>query len=132
MRLFVLLPLLLIATSCSTKKTETPESNNFTSISVEEFKKIQGDRSDEIILDVRTPEEVQHGVIKNAIVMDFNSSDFYKQLTTLDKTKPILVYCAVGGRSGRAMEWMKENNFKEVYNLSGGIEAWLQAGETVE
>jgi rhodanese-related sulfurtransferase len=83
------------------------------------------------LLDVRTPEEVVHGKIPGAINMDFYEDDFKKQLKSLDKNKPVYVYCASGGRSGDAAEMMSEMGFTKVYNLEGGFKAWKAAGMPV-
>ena len=60
--------------------------------------------------------------------IDINQPDFIKHLAELDKNKPVLVYCAIGGRSSKAMAIMKKEGFKEVYNLEGGMTAWKDAG----
>jgi rubrerythrin len=42
----------------------------------------------------------------------------------LDPDKPVLTYCAIGGRSRAAAQYLSGQGFKEVYNLKGGIAAW--------
>jgi rhodanese-related sulfurtransferase len=81
------------------------------------------------ILDVRTPDEWNEGIIEGATMANFYGSDFEAQLLKLDKEKPIAVYCKVGGRSGKAMAQMQKLGFKEVYNLDGGMDAWKGAGK---
>lgn len=85
-----------------------------------------------IVLDVRTPEEVQRGKIKGAVEMDFYADDFEQQLATLDSTQVIFVYCAKGGRSSKAMDLLSNMGCKTVYNLDGGMGAWLGAKMPVE
>jgi phage shock protein E len=80
------------------------------------------------ILDVRTAQEVASGTLPGAVNIDFFAPDFTKQLGRLDKTKPVFVYCAVGGRSGKATQQLQQAGFKTVYNLTGGMQAWQQAG----
>lgn len=80
------------------------------------------------VLDVRTPEEWAEGTIKGAIKMNYYDKDFAKQLDKLDKTKPVYVYCKVGGRSGSAAKELEKKGFKLVYNLDGGIKAWDKEG----
>lgn len=82
------------------------------------------------ILDVRTPGEVAEGIIANAVVMDINGADFSNQIQTLDKSKPVYVYCKAGGRSGRASEMLSALGY-EVYDLDGGMDAWKAAGKSV-
>ncbi len=77
-----------------------------------------------IILDVRTPGEYAGGNIARSVNMDFNSAEFEASLDTLDKTKPVYVYCQGGGRSGQAKTMMLDKGFTEVYNLVGGYGNW--------
>jgi len=86
------------------------------------------DNPDFVILDVRTPEEIAHGYIENAINMNFYSETFRDELDSLDKNKTYLIYCRSGGRSGNALNIMEELNFREGYNMSGGITAWVAEG----
>ena len=77
--------------------------------------------SDFIILDVRTPQEFQGGVIGNAINVDFYGSDFAEKVGEFDKEKTYLVYCRSGARSKAATGLMKQSGFKKIYEVSGGI-----------
>jgi thioredoxin len=77
------------------------------------------------VLDVRTPGEYNSGHIKNALLADWtNKSDFNNGVKYLDKSKPVLVYCASGGRSAQAAQWLAGNGFKQVENLKGGFNEW--------
>lgn len=80
------------------------------------------------LVDVRSKEEFGSGHIENAVNYDVNADDFREQLGSLDKNKPLFLYCAAGTRSGKASEIAAEAGFKEIYDLSGGIRAW-QAGQ---
>ena len=80
-----------------------------------------------IIIDVRTEDEYNGGHIENALNIDWNGNDFDAQLTSLDKTKPLLVYCLSGGRSKKAAAKLNELGFKEVLELDGGYLAWSNA-----
>ena len=87
------------------------------------------DSGEGLVLDVRTPGEVAKGKIPGASVIDFNGDKFEARVALIAKDKPVYVYCASGGRSGRAMELMeKKLGFKKVVNLAGGIRAWTAAG----
>jgi len=76
------------------------------------------------LLDVRTLGEVEAGAIEGSVNIDFNGANFKDELAKLDKSKPVYVYCAAGGRSGQAMGIMKDMGFSEVYNLVGGYGNW--------
>lgn len=92
-------------------------------LSAQEFKDKLGDENIQLV-DVRTPGEYSAGKIGEASNMDFYADDFKTKLETLDKSKPVMVYCASGGRSGKTAGMMKSMGFKEVYDLSGGYNGW--------
>ncbi len=76
------------------------------------------------LLDVRTTEEFDGGYIKGATNIDVNAKDFEKQIKFFDTNKPIYVYCLSGGRSANASSILAKNNFKQIYNVTGGIMKW--------
>jgi phage shock protein E len=51
-------------------------------------------------------------------LINCNDAKFEQNLSALDKSKPVFVYCAVGGRSSKAAQVLNKNGFK-VYNLTG-------------
>lgn len=79
------------------------------------------------LVDVRTAGEFVQGHIEGAINADINSPNFSNAIQSLDKNKPVFVYCLSGGRSASAAQMLKEQGFKEVLNLEGGILAWNSA-----
>lgn len=81
-----------------------------------------------IILDIRSISEYNIKHIENGVELNYYNSDFLSSLDTLIKDKIYLLHCASGGRSGSAFNSMKTMGFTEVYNLSGGINAWQSAG----
>ncbi len=84
-----------------------------------------------IILDVRTQEEVDMGIIPNAIHIDiFKGQGFIDEVDQLDKSKNYYVYCKSGGRSGQACSVMNQLGFDNAYNLVGGIMDW--SGEIIQ
>jgi rhodanese-related sulfurtransferase/thiol-disulfide isomerase/thioredoxin len=77
------------------------------------------------VLDVRTPNEFNSGHLKNALWADWlNKEQFFERVKYIDPEKPVYIYCLSGGRSYAAAEWMRSNGFKNVVELSGGINAW--------
>ena len=80
------------------------------------------------LLDVRTPEEFGVEHLENADNVNGNSPDFATKAAQYDKSKPIFVYCKVGGRSAQAADKLVAMGFTEVYNLEGGIMKWTTAG----
>jgi rhodanese-related sulfurtransferase len=86
------------------------------------------DRRYLVILDVRTPQEYHSGHLNGSINLDFRSTSFADELTRLDRSKPYLVYCRTGVRSGRAAALMKSLGFREIYDLAGGMVGWQREG----
>ena len=80
-----------------------------------------------ILLDVRTPEEFEEGHLDQAVNINWFDTDFAKQTQSLDKEKPIYVYCKLGGRSAKAAKVLDSLGFKNVVDLTGGYDAFKAA-----
>ena len=83
------------------------------------------------LIDVRTPDEYQSGHIAKAVNYNINDASFGENLAKLDLNRPVLVYCAVGGRSGRAAAQLDKLGFKKVFDLRGGMTAWRAANKKI-
>ena len=78
-----------------------------------------------VLLDVRTLEEVEDGIIPNAKHIDiYMGQGFIDELEKLDKSKNYYVYCRSGVRSVQACTLMKQLGFETTYNLLGGFSNW--------
>lgn len=125
---FVFANLHFMACTQTPKATAETEQAAITNLQSAEFFKIAFENpEDVVVLDVRTPEEWEMGIIENANRINFYDSDFESQLDQFDLEKPIMVYCKSGGRSGSAAEILQKKGFKKIYNLNGGITAWNDA-----
>jgi thioredoxin 1 len=99
-------------------------------VDVVKFKELV-DEGKGIILDVRTPGEVEDGYINNASTINLYDEDFISKINLIPKDKPIYVYCKSGGRSSEAALLLEKNGFSKVYNLTGGITEWKNQGYPV-
>lgn len=128
--LISLAALALFFHSCTSGQSQEKE----TSLGATEFSQKIKELPSASIVDVRTPEEYSKGHLQYAKNIDWNGSDFDKQISELDKSKPIFVYCLSGGRSSAAAAQMRSSGFKEVYELEGGMMKWRGANlpETTE
>jgi rhodanese-related sulfurtransferase len=81
------------------------------------------------LIDVRSPGEFNGGHLANATNLDQNAGQVQASSGKLDKSKPVLLYCASGRRSAAAWEFLTEQGFKDVVDLQGGIHAWTAAGK---
>lgn len=83
---------------------------------------------DSFILDVRTQEEIEDGMIPNANHIDIHEGQgFIDKVEKLDKSKNYYIYCRSGGRSAQACAVMNQMGFENTFNLDGGFSEW--AGE---
>lgn len=117
----------IIATAIIILSISCSNSQNFKSVDVTAFKSTLEKTNNTQLIDVRTAEEYAGGHIENAKNIDWNGNDFDTQVASLDKTKPVLVYCLSGGRSKKAAAKLNELGFKEVIELNGGYLAWGKA-----
>jgi rhodanese-related sulfurtransferase/rubrerythrin len=74
------------------------------------------------LLDVRQPPEYEEGHLPGARLVPLPG--LVDSLEGLEAEKPIIVYCAVGGRSRMAAQLLVNQNFKKVFYLEGGMEGW--------
>jgi len=133
MRLIAIVGTIVISlnlVACANGEQDSQQDQVVQNVNATEFHQLFTEKGGQIV-DVRTQDEVNGGYITGAINIDFYGNDFEKEIAKLDKEKPVFVYCAAGGRSGKTMKKMKDMGFKEVYNLSGGFPTWLKAGYEV-
>jgi rhodanese-related sulfurtransferase len=123
MKMLSILSIVFLFLSCSTSSTTLTAQTINKKVSKTEFAELIKKNGAQLI-DVRTPREFSNGFIEGAKNIDYNGDSFEKQMKKLDKTKPVLVYCAAGGRSENAAELLQEWGFKEVYDLEGGYNGW--------
>ena len=83
-------------------------------------------------IDVRTSQEYDQGFIPKAINIDFFSPTFLESIESLDKEKPILIYCRSGRRSGKCSKKLEKVGFKKIYDLEGGYLKWKEKGFEVK
>ena len=99
---------------------ELQEKNTITTLELKEllFKdKIQ-------LIDVRTQREIKQGSIETALFIDFFDKEFLIKVSrTVNKRRPVYLYCRSGNRSGKATNILLEKGF-EVYNIIGGYTKW--------
>jgi rhodanese-related sulfurtransferase len=132
----LLLPLLVSAEETKTiPPAPTPKPAAVREISVNEAEQIIRDRSDVVVIDVRTaPEYAEQGHLPRACLVDYLRDDFAAAIESLklDPAKPCLVYCAIGARAQHAAEVMVKLGFKEILLPKGSFKAWKKAGKPIE
>jgi rhodanese-related sulfurtransferase len=102
------------------------QEKNYQDLNCSEFKTKMETAS--VVVDARTIAEVMEtGRIENAIHIDYYNDflvNFQKQ--NIDKSANILIYCASGGRSGKACNLLYKEGYTNLTNLKGGMNGWLQ------
>lgn len=89
-------------------------------------------REDAHIIDVREADEFAGGHLPEAVNMP--AGKLVERIGELEKfkDKPIIVCCAAGMRSNKASAELQKQGFAKVYNLSGGVDAWVGAGYPIK
>ena len=105
-------------------------------VTPEQAQAMMADKGDLLILDVRESSEHEQGHIKNALlvprgILEAAADPAYpkhQEELAAARSRPLLVYCATGGRSAMAAATLKLMGYGEVYNLAGGITEWDKVG----
>ncbi len=80
------------------------------------------------VLDVREPDEYQEGAIAGAIHIPRGHLESQVEGRIIDKTAPVVVYCAGGVRSAFAARTMQELGYATVESMAGGFGRWKDEG----
>ncbi|MBV9759324.1 MAG: molybdopterin-synthase adenylyltransferase MoeB [Acidobacteriaceae bacterium] len=91
-------------------------------IDVTEVKKKLDRGDDFVLIDVREPHEYQIARIPGARLIPLG--ELPKHLNELDSDADIVAHCKSGARSQKAVDLLKQNGFRNVRNMTGGILAW--------
>jgi molybdopterin/thiamine biosynthesis adenylyltransferase/rhodanese-related sulfurtransferase len=90
-------------------------------ISVEELKRRRDAGENIFVLDVREPHEYQICNLGGYLIP---LNDLPKRVHELDSSREIVAQCKMGGRSAKAVDFLRQAGFTKVKNLTGGINAW--------
>ena len=112
--------------SFSCELLSSPEINI---ISESDFIELQD--SEYTLIDVRTQDEFDLGHINSAINLDFYSDTFKNDILSLPKNETIVLYCRTNNRSGKTATILKENGYRDVLVIKGGITEWVKNGNDI-
>lgn len=84
------------------------------------------------VLDVRSAAEFRAGALPNAIHLSFGDPAFKSNLGQLDSQHPVLVYCAGGYRSRKAVKLLRKHGFNHIQHLHRGYYSWKLAGLPID
>jgi rhodanese-related sulfurtransferase len=138
MRTFVFsriaLPILVLAstlsTGCENAQTSKNDGPVLKDVSNVEFQELITNLEGALLLDVRTPDEWKEGHLEGAAHADYwgDEKAFEDAMNAIPRHRPVLVYCAGGGRSGLTAKELVAAGHQEVYNLENGISGWERDG----
>lgn len=74
-----------------------------------------------VLVDVRSEEERAVARIEGSRLLD---RAYHDELLQLDRETPLVFQCHHGVRSQMAAEYFRQQGFRNLHNLQGGIEAW--------
>jgi adenylyltransferase/sulfurtransferase len=93
-------------------------------VTVEELKQ-RLDRGEQVfILDVRNPPEIAICRLAGSTVIPL--PELAQRVGELDRERELVVHCKSGMRSAKAVAFLREQGFRRVRNLTGGILAWAE------
>lgn len=92
------------------------------------FRALLDSLPDAQLVDVRTPREYANGHIPGSINLDIRAEDFEERIRAkVGIDRPVLLYCQMGIRSGRAANLMRDMGYSELYDLEGGFAIWKKS-----
>lgn len=110
----------VLFTGCSKAQKSTDDR----SLSATAFAEKLKNTSAAQLVDVRTLGEYKKGHLQNAVNIDWTADDFNEKAVTLEKSKPVFLYCLSGARSEAAAARLKEMGFTDIYAMKGGMMDW--------
>src|SRR4051795_9329242 len=81
-----------------------------------------------VVLDVREPDEYEQGALPGAVHIPRGHLEAQVEGRLLDKTSPVVVYCAGGVRSAFAARTLSELGYTDVVSMAGGFGKWKDEG----
>ena len=81
-------------------------------------------REDFVLVDVREPHEFQICAFPESVKIPLGTLP--ENLNRLSTADAIVVHCKTGGRSAKAVHFLREAGFRKVRNLAGGINRWAE------
>jgi rhodanese-related sulfurtransferase len=83
-----------------------------------------------LLVDVREPDEFAQVRVPGSVLLPL--STFVQRFHELPASRPLLMFCRTGNRSGSATAFLIANGYPSAANVEGGIVAWYQAGLPVD
>jgi sulfur-carrier protein adenylyltransferase/sulfurtransferase len=92
------------------------------SITVQELKKMMDDKVDFQLIDVREQYEYDEANMGAQLIP---MGEVVDRMDEISRDKQVVVHCRSGARSANIINYLETHGFDNLYNLEGGIMAWL-------
>jgi adenylyltransferase/sulfurtransferase len=83
-----------------------------------------------VLVDVREAWEWEQQRIPGAVLIPL--AEIPQRLGEIPDDRDVYVHCRLGGRSSKAVDFLREHGRPRAVNVVGGIEAWQEAGLPIE
>ncbi len=100
------------------------QSKAYQNVNIDQMTRLVNQQNAQVV-DVRPADVFQQGHIVNAINMPLDDINSGKAKTDKLKKKPVVVYCQSGRTSMAASQKLSAAGMESVFNLQGGINAWI-------
>lgn len=98
---------------------------SYSKLSPVEYAAVLKDSSNYYLIDVRTAAEYNRSRMAGSVSYSYFNFHIGRDVDTLDRNKPVLVYCQTCHRSPLAARKMKKMGFRKIYDLKGGYKKWM-------
>lgn len=91
-------------------------------VTARELKKMLDDNEDFVLIDVREPFEFDEANLNGKLIP---MGEVMNRMDEIPKDKKVVIHCKSGGRSGSVVHTLESKGYDNLYNLRGGIMAWM-------
>ena len=100
-------------------------------ISVKDLRRMLRDEDHFTLLDIRTPAEIERGVLPNAVTLPMHlvptKLNFFSE-----SPRQIVIYCRTGSRSAQVCRFLSQQGIHNAISLRGGVVRWASAGHPLD
>lgn len=120
----------MVISSCGQEKKTSviaPDGNEV-KVHLIAAKQFNQGMKNQVLVDVRSPQEFKYGHIENAVNINFYTKNWLDKFANFEKSKPVYIYCRSANRSGSVARKLIATGFTQVYELENGITKWKKEG----
>lgn len=100
-------------------------------ISVSDLRRMLRNEDHFILLDIRTPAEIERGVLPNAITLPMHLVPLKLNYFS-ESPRQIVIYCRTGSRSAQVCRFLNQQGIHNVISLRGGVTRWASSGHPLD